>query len=657
MTTQVSSSPSNFAFLASYDARLSKLGASAERLFHDDPVLTLMRLRQLGEILALEAAARVGIYVAADEKQHELLRRLRDRNAIPRDVADLFHGLRKAGNTASHEVAGTASEALHQLKMARLLAIWFHRTFGDPRFKPSAFVPPRPPEDATAPLKAQLELLKKKLSDTQSEAERARQSAEDAALERLGVEERARLAEEERATLEALLDEVADREAEMVARLASLQAQAAAAPRQVETAIAQAERAASLLDLDEADTRRLIDEKLRANGWEVDTFELTWGKGIRPQKNKNLAIAEWPTSNGPADYMLFVGLDAIGVIEAKRAAKDVAASIEQAKRYSRGYVPKGDDRAVTGPSGGGPWGDYKIPFLFATNGRPYLKQLATKSGTWFLDARRPENTSRPFDGWYTPEGLVGMLRQDVDAAHAKLDTEPTDYLNLRDYQIRAIRAAEERLAEGQQALLLAMATGTGKTRTCIGLCYRLLKTKRFRRILFLVDRTALGIQATNAFKDARLENLQTFAEIFDLKELGDIQPESDTRLQIATVQGMVARVLYQEADIPAVDTYDCIVIDECHRGYLLDREMSDAELTFRSEADYISKYRRVLEHFDAVKIGLTATPAIHATEPWPSRCGTRWLHRAHDPQRDRSETVAKSAGEWLCAVETQSAVT
>ena len=57
-----------------------------------------------------------------------------------------------------------------------------------------------------------------------------------------------------------------------------------------------------------------------------------------------------------------------------------------------------------------------------------------------------------------------------------------------------------------------------------------------------------------------------------------------------------------------------MIVDECHRGYLLDRELSDAELIFRSEADYISKYRRVLEYFHAVKIGLTATPALHTIE-------------------------------------------
>ncbi len=189
-------------------------------------------------------------------------------------------------------------------------------------------------------------------------------------------------------------------------------------------------------------------------------------------------------------------------------------------------------------------------------------------------------------------------------------------LELRGYQIKAIRAIEAALATEQRELLLAMATGTGKTKTCITLVYRLLKTKRFRRILFLVDRTSLGEQATNAFKDSRMENLQTFADIFELKELDDTTPNSDTKVQIATVQGMVKRILYpsDETAVLTADQYDCIVVDECHRGYLPDRELSEVELTFRDFNDYVSKYRRVLEQFDAVKIGLTATPALHTTQ-------------------------------------------
>jgi type I restriction enzyme, R subunit len=93
-------------------------------------------------------------------------------------------------------------------------------------------------------------------------------------------------------------------------------------------------------------------------------------------------------------------------------------------------------------------------------------------------------------------------------------------------------------------------------------------------------------------------------------------PDSDTAVHIATVQGMVQRVLYPSEDVagPSIDQYDCIVVDECHREYLLDRELSDTELNFRSFDDYISKYRRVLDYFDAVKIGLTATPALHTSQ-------------------------------------------
>ncbi len=106
---------------------------------------------------------------------------------------------------------------------------------------------------------------------------------------------------------------------------------------------------------------------------------------------------------------------------------------------------------------------------------------------------------------------------------------------------------------------------------------------------------------------------KTFADIFGLKGLETAKPEPETKVHICTIQGLVKRVLYTDdiSEAPSIDQYDLMVVDECHRGYLLDRELSDAELQFRSEEDYISKYRRVLEYFDAVKIGLTATPALH----------------------------------------------
>jgi type I restriction enzyme R subunit len=162
-------------------------------------------------------------------------------------------------------------------------------------------------------------------------------------------------------------------------------------------------------------------------------------------------------------------------------------------------------------------------------------------------------------------------------------------------------------------MLLAMATGTGKTKLAIAMLYRLLAAKRFRRIAFVVDRNALGTQAAGEFETTRIVSAKTFADIFGLKGLDAVTPDSETKVHICTIQGLVKRVLYAQdpADVPPIDQYDLMVVDECHRGYLLDREMSDAELSFRSQDDYISKYRRVLEHFDAVKIGLTATPALH----------------------------------------------
>ena len=301
----------------------------------------------------------------------------------------------------------------------------------------------------------------------------------------------------------------------------------------------------------------------------------------------------------------------VAVVEAKRKNTDVPGAIGQAKRYSEGFSVD-----PNGKSPGGPWGKYAIPFLFSTNGRAYLKQIQEKSGVWFLDARRETNHPRPLESWYTPEGLLGLLEQDESQADEQLQQESTDYLPLRPYQVTAIRAVEAGIAEAHRELLVAMATGTGKTVTCLSLIYRLIKTKRFRRILFLVDRTSLGEQTHDALKTFQLENFQTFHDIYDVKGLADLQPDADTKLHIATVQGMVKRLLYPSDDTAPVpvDWYDCIVIDECHRGYNLDQDMTDGEIEFRSEADYISRYRRVIEHFDAVKIGLTATPALHTTE-------------------------------------------
>jgi type I restriction enzyme R subunit len=606
MATSDRGSPrTNFGFLEAHDEQLVRLGMLAERYFPDDPNTSLLKLRQLAELLAQLVATKVGVYTSREEAQYDLLRRLQDQNILPREVAQLFGEVRRAGNSASHDIAGDHRTALMALRMTWQLGVWFHRTFAEPGFKSGPFVPPAPPQDEGAELRAELESLRKALAEHQA-------AHNETAARLAGTEAKLREAKDEQGFWEQMATEADQAKVALEQKLAQEQQKGAAQPRAtVASLVTAAAEAAGALELDEGATRKLIDQQLREAGWTVDSVELRYSKGARPEKGKNLAIAEWPTKTGPSDYVLFIGLTPVAAVEAKRKNLDVSGSLQQAKRYARDFIAVGD------LPHGGPWGEYLLPFVFSTNGRPYLRQLATFSGTWFCDVRNTKNLSRALDGWYTPDGLAALLKRDEAKAHDQLKKETFSYgFPLRHYQEDAIRAAEAGIASGKRELLLAMATGTGKTKTCVALIYRLLKAQRFRRILFLVDRSALGQQAADAFRDTQMENLQRFADVFGIKELGDQKPDSDTLVHIATVQGMVKRALFPEegAPPPAVDQYDCIIVDECHRGYLLDRDLSETELGFRGFDDYISKYRRVLDYFDAVKVGLTATPALHTTE-------------------------------------------
>jgi len=374
--------------------------------------------------------------------------------------------------------------------------------------------------------------------------------------------------------------------------------------------------------LTEKETRELIDAQLRQAGWEADTGSLRHSNGTRPAKGRNMAIAEWPVDSdvvdgGTADYALFIGEKLVGFIEAKKWGKDVASEIDfQGKEYARCVRPC--DYSLCP----GKWGEYYVPFIFTTNGRDYSEQIKTKSGIWWLDLREKRNIPSPLRGWMRPEGLWEKLKEDIKGKNERLKLLPYDFLSdpsglgLRYYQLNAVQAAEKAIMEGKKSALLAMATGTGKTRTVLGMIYRFLKTERFRRILFLVDRTELGTQALDVFKEVKLEELMTLDEIYDVKGLEDTTVEKETKIHVSTVQGLVKRILYCEDkdSRPAVSDYDLIIIDEAHRGYIFDREMSDTEILFRDQRDYQSKYRYVVDYFDAVKIALTATPALHTTQ-------------------------------------------
>ena len=488
---------------------------------------------------------------------------------LTRDLCDILHAIRKARNKATHENYGSTDEAKTLLQMTYSLCEWFMQTYGDWNYQNQPFVMPSETEMSNYVV-ADKEQEKKFEDELTKEAEKTALSAP-------------KVSQEE---------------------------------RRKQSALAAGKRQPS-----EAETRYLIDEQLRKVGWKADTEQLRYSKGTRPEKGRNMAIAEWPTDSqvgnrGYADYALFVGTELIATIEAKASHKDIPSVIDyQCKEYSQNIREKDSQYQI------GTWGKYKVPFTFATNGKPYLEQYKTKSGIWFLDLRQSYNAPRALQGWMSPDGIKELLALDTESKNENLKQMSFDFLtdkdglNLRTYQLNAIKAAENAVIGGKQNVLLAMATGTGKTRTVLGMIYRFLKTERFRRILFLVDRTSLGEQAQDVFKEVKLEDLMTLDEIYNIKGLEDKEIDKETRIHIATVQSMVKRILYNTEDtMPAVSDYDLIIVDEAHRGYILDKEMGEDELLYRNQTDYQSKYRSVIEYFDAVKIALTATPALQTTK-------------------------------------------
>ena len=180
----------NFAFLKVHNPQLVQLGALAEKYFADDPNTCLIKLRQFGEVLAQLTAANVGLYTNPDEKQVELLRRLRDRGVLKGDVDRLFHELRKAGNEANHSLASSQRLALSCLKYARALGIWFHRVFtGQRDFDPGPFIPPPDPQVETLTLQQELARLRAEVEQSQVAMAQVQAALVQEAQQRLSAEE------------------------------------------------------------------------------------------------------------------------------------------------------------------------------------------------------------------------------------------------------------------------------------------------------------------------------------------------------------------------------------------------------------------------------------------------------------------------------------
>ncbi len=353
-----------------------------------------------------------------------------------------------------------------------------------------------------------------------------------------------------------------------------------------------------------------IDPKLKDAGWKIAPFSpskpLSW--------YQEAGIEEYQTNNGPADYGLCVDGHILGIVEAKKLTLGPQNVLTQAERYSRG--------ATANPLN---YDGLHVPFLYSTNGEII----------WFHDVRHPLNRSRKVTRFHTPNALREMFSHDFQGACDWLRTTPNDHPRLRDYQREANTEIEKAVAKRKRNMLVAMATGTGKTFTMVNQIYRLMKSGLSRRVLFLVDRRALAAQAVRAFASFEPEQglkfdriYEVYSQRFQREDLDDDTPFdpnvlpsaylTDPKPQhafvyVCTIQRMAMNLFGDEVilnrseeaidedarrlDIP-IHAFDTVIADECHRGY------TSAEL---------SVWRNTLEHFDAIKIGLTATPASHTT--------------------------------------------
>jgi type I restriction enzyme, R subunit len=357
--------------------------------------------------------------------------------------------------------------------------------------------------------------------------------------------------------------------------------------------------------------KKLIDIRLRKAGWRVTPY-----RSDQPlARFDRCAIEEYPTTSGPADYALCVAGQIVGFVEAKKLTLGPQNVLSQAERYSRGLVESPFQ-----------FGSFRVPFLYSTNGEVI----------WHHDVRHQLNRSRQIAHFHTPEALQEFLARDLEAACNRVFQTPNDHPLIRPYQRDANTATEDAVAKRKRQMLLAMATGTGKTFTLVNQIYRLMEVGVAKRVLFLVDRRVLAAQAVRAFASFEAKPGLKFDKIYEVysqrfrrEDLGDddkFEPKAlpasyllepsprQAFVYVSTIQRMTINLFGRDAvfgvgdeeidedvdkigDIP-IHAFDLVIADECHRGY------TSSELAV---------WRQTIDHFDAVKIGLTATPAAHTT--------------------------------------------
>lgn len=308
------------------------------------------------------------------------------------------------------------------------------------------------------------------------------------------------------------------------------------------------QKVASALDFNEATTRRrLIDQALLAAGWNVGID----GKNTEQVKQElKLAGLPTPSGDGFADYVLY-GDDGkpLGVIEAKKTVKDARAGGEQARQYADAL------EKATGVR----------PVIFFTNGVDI-----------FLWDDAQGYPYRKVYGFYSKDSLEYLVHQRT-GKRALAHVEPNLAIANRMYQLEAVRRVCERFESNFRKALVVQATGTGKTRVAISLCDVLMRAGWVKRILFLCDRKELRRQADRVFKEFMPGEPRV---IVDASTAND----RDKRIYLATYPAMMKA--YEDFD---VGFFDLIVADESHRSIY-------------------KKFRSLFQYFDALEVGLTATP-------------------------------------------------
>ncbi len=317
-------------------------------------------------------------------------------------------------------------------------------------------------------------------------------------------------------------------------------------PRDAERKQAQSHQVADSLQWDEAKTRRLLIDTLLAKAdWDLnDPEQVTLEFEVPEPSNKS--------AKGKTDYVLW-GDDGqpLAVIEAKKSGEqNLQAGREQARIYADGLEKMG----------------YRRPVIFYTNGYE----------TFIWDDAQ-YNTYRPVYGFYSKDSLEYLIYQrQYRQPHPEQFNPKTDIAG-RPYQIEAIKAVANRFQEQRRSALIVQATGTGKTRVAIALSELLLSANWGKRVLFLCDRKELRTQANNAFKDYLPSEPRCV-----IGETSKI--DQSARIYVATYPSMMNR--FAQLD---VGFFDLVIADESHRSIY-------------------NKYRDLFDYFDALQLGLTATP-------------------------------------------------